>query len=394
MTPPAADAFENARRSRAQAEFAEWSLVLTHREQELRRIDSSDEVAIGQELARREITLQIALRLHISENAVWRIIVLGEEIRDRTPQVWSAFREGVLDAQRIGVVAGTVAKLQTSAAVDAVNQSAVNYAATHTPAELRAWLRRLRARLEPDHCANEAARATEDRHVQISHNDDGTSWLNALLPTAVAVAVGHRLRAAARALPSIDPDTEERDQRTCEQKQADLVAHWLTCSEGTRTDIRAEIAISISAADLIGLTDSAGFTRGDSEAVPNAWVRELAASEHTLFRRLVLDPLGNVMDTTKLGYQPSEALREALRWRDGTCRVAGCQADVTRTDLDHELAYDRGGTTSAENLRCLCRKHHNMKSHGHLDERMLKRPVQFSECYVSGKPVIYRPVPA
>ncbi len=391
MDPLAADAFEDARRSRAQAEFAEWNLVLTHRERELRRIDTSDEVAIGKELARREVTLQIARQLRLTENAIWRIIVLGEEIRDRTPQVWSSFREGVLDAQRIGIIAGTVAKLQTTVAVDAVNQTAVNYAAEHTPAELRAWLRRLRVRLEPDQVAKETARAIEDRHVKIDHNDDGTSWLSALLPTAVAVAVGNRLRAAAKALPSTDPETGDRDDRTRDQKQADLVAHWLTCSEGTRTDIRAEIAISISATDLIGLTDAGGFTRGDRESISPEWVRELAASEHTLFRRLVLDPLGRVMDTTKLGYQPSESLREAVHWRDGTCRVAGCQADVAGTDLDHELAYDRGGTTSAENLRCLCRKHHNMKSHGHLDERMLKRPVQFAECYVTGTPVVYRP---
>ena len=36
-------------------------------------------------------------------------------------------------------------------------------------------------------------------------NGDGTSWLNALLPTHVAIAVGNRLRRAARQLPKVDP---------------------------------------------------------------------------------------------------------------------------------------------------------------------------------------------
>jgi hypothetical protein len=394
MTSPADDAFAVIRRARAQAEFAEWNLVLTHRERELARIDTTDDVPISKELARRAITLEIAQRLRTPENAVWRIIVQGEEVRDRTPAVWESFRAGVLDARRIGLIADVVAKLHTPEALEAVDRNAAAYGAVHTPGELRAWLKRLRARLEPERLEDDAARATEQRHVEISHNDDGTSWLSALLPTGVAVAVGNRLRAAAKALPRTDPDTGERDRRTREQKRADLLAHWLTSCEGTQTDIRAEIAITIDATDLIGLTTGLAFTRGDREPIPAQWAHELAASETTLFRRLVLDPLGNVMDTTKLGYQASESLREALRWRDGTCRVAGCRADIKDTDLDHELAYDRGGTTSAENLRSLCRKHHNMKSHDHLDRRSLRPPVQFAECYAVGTPVIYRPVPA
>ncbi|MET1132959.1 MAG: DUF222 domain-containing protein [Aeromicrobium sp.] len=394
MNSTAADAFAQVRCARAQAEFAEWNLVLTHREREIIRIDASDEVSIGKELARRGIALEIAQRLAITENSVWRIVVQGEEVRDRTPAVWDAFRDGILDARRVGLIADAVAKLRTPEAIDALNQSAVGYAAEHTPGELRGWLKRLRARLEPEQFEDEAARATEQRHVEISHNDDGTSWLSALLPTGVAVAVGNRLRAAAKALPKIDPETGERDRRTRDQKQADLVAHWLTCSEGTSTDIRAEIAITIDSTDLIGLTPGAAFTRGDREPVPAQWARELATSEHTLLRRLVLDPLGHVMDTTKLGYQPSDSLREALRWRDGTCRVAGCRADIRDTDLDHELAHDRGGTTSADNLRSLCRRHHNMKSHDHLDRRSVAPPVRLVESYVAGAPVIYRPVPA
>lgn len=394
MTSPATAAFAEVRRARAQAEFAEWNLVLTHREREIRRIDAGDEVLLSKELERRAVTLQIAQQLNVTENAVWRIVVQGEEVRDRTPDVWAAFRDGVVDASRISIIADVVAKLQTADALEAVNLTAPGYAADHTPGELRAWLKRLRARLEPEACADETTRAVEQRHVEISHNDDGTSWLSALLPTGVAVAVGNRLRAAAKALPRTDPDTGERDRRTRQQKQADLVAHWLTCSEGTRTDIRAEIAITIEATDLINLTAGSGFTRGGREPIPAQWARELATSEHTLFRRLVLDPLGRVMDTTKLGYQPSESLREALRWRDGTCRVAGCQADIRDTDLDHELAHDRGGTTSAENLRSLCRRHHNMKSHDHLDRRSLRPPVQFAESYLHGTPVVYRAVAA
>ena len=95
----------------------------------------------------------------------------------------------------------------------------------------------------------------------------------------MAIAVGHRLRKAAQALPPIDPETDEKDRRTRDQKMADLVAHWLTCSEGTHTDIRAEIAIGIAATDLIGLTDGPGLTH-DGEPVGSAWERPEIGRAH------------------------------------------------------------------------------------------------------------------
>lgn len=384
---PADRALAAVRRARAVAEFEEWDLVVGLHTRRISAIDRSDEMPLSKDLARREVTLDIAQALRVSERHVWAIVSEAEVVRERTPAVWSAFRLGDLDAARVSAIAHAAERLARRESWAKLEHSAVAYAATHTLAELRSWLRRLRARLEPDKTAVETARATEQRRVAITHNDDGTSWLNALLPTGVAIAVGARLRKAAKALPPVDPETGEKDRRTRDQKQADLLAHWLTNSTGTSTDIRAEIAVSIAATDLIGLTDGPGTTL-DGEPVAAEWVRELAQSEHTLFRRLVLDPIGRVLDTTVLRYRPTEELRWALRWRDGTCRVAGCRAPVHETDQDHAVPYDSGGATTASNLRCLCRKHHNMKSHGHLDDRHLDEPARWFEQYTSDAPAL------
>ncbi|MFS0886309.1 DUF222 domain-containing protein [Aeromicrobium sp. 179-A 4D2 NHS] len=360
------------RRARAVAEFEEWRFVVEHHAMRVAEVDRSADMPLSKELARREVTLELAQALHVSENTVWAMVSEAETLQ-RVPAVWSAFERGDVDGVRVSAIAATTEKLETAAALATLEATAAEYAATHTVAELRAWLRRLRARLEPEQSAHEREHAVEQRRVSIRHNDDGTSWLAALLPTGVAIAVGERLRRAAKALPAVDSETGAKDRRTRDQKQADLVAHWLTSCTGTETDVRAEIAISIAATDLIGLTEGPGVTR-EGEPVGADWVRELAASEHTVFRRLVLDPVGNILDTTVIGYRPTESLRQALHWRDGTCRVAGCLAPVRETDLDHALAYDSGGETSARNLRCLCRKHHNMKSHGHLPDRHLRAP--------------------
>ncbi len=375
------EAFIAARREQARAEYATWNLVLNHFERAVKVIESSDQAPISKQHGRSNVVLDMARLLVVSEQRVWGILHDARTLRDRTPRVWSAFRAGSIDAAKAAAIAATVEKLQTTEARRAVDHSAVDYAKTHTVAELRPWLRRLRARLEPQKVEDETARAIDERRVSVTHNDDGTSWFNALLPTGVAVAIEARLTRAAKALPAIDAETGDRDRRTRDQKQADLIAHWLTSCTGTETDIRAEIAISIPATDLIGLTNGPGTLLADGEPVTNSWVRELAQSEHTILRRLVLDPMGRVLDTTVLSYRPPESLRQALRWRDGTCRVAGCRAPATNSDQDHQLAFDRGGTTSADNLRCLCRKHHNMKSHHHLDNRHIDPPAHHVERY-------------
>ncbi|SKB10472.1 DUF222 domain-containing protein, partial [Aeromicrobium choanae] len=321
------------RRARAIAEFEEWEFVVHFHAKRTAEIDRTDDILLSKDLGRREVTLELAQALHVSEQHVWALVHEASTITDRTPQVWESFREGDIDSVRVSAIAATAEKLQTPEALTVLERSAPEYAATHTIAELRAWLRRLRARLEPQEVSAETARATEDRRVSITHNDDGTSWLNALLPTGGAIVIGDRLRRAARAVPAVDPETGEKDRRTRDQKQADQLVGWLTSCTGP-ADIRAEIAISIPATDFIGLTDGPGLTL-DGEPVGAEWVRELAQSEHTVFRRLVLDPIGEVLDTTVLGYRPPESLRQALRWRDGTCRVAGCRAPVHETDLDH-----------------------------------------------------------
>lgn len=91
-------------------------------------------------------------------------------------------------------------------------------------------------------------------------------------------------------------------------------------------------------------------------------------------------------DSTVNGYTPSESQVARIRGRDGTCRFPGCDVPATQCDIDHIKPYnhensaesgptstENSGPTSTENLHCLCRKHHNLKTHhfweitGHAD---------------------------
>jgi len=60
---------------------------------------------------------------------------------------------------------------------------------------------------------------------------------------------------------------------------------------------------------------------------------------------------------------PSQVLAWFVRARDMTCRFPGCDEPAHVCDVDHTIAYPHG-PTQASNLKCLCRKHHLLKTFG------------------------------
>jgi hypothetical protein len=61
-------------------------------------------------------------------------------------------------------------------------------------------------------------------------------------------------------------------------------------------------------------------------------------------------------------YRPTPAQRRFGKTRDRTCRHPGCGQPVARVDLDHVVPYADGGETDCDNLCCLCRRHHRLKT--------------------------------
>jgi hypothetical protein len=66
------------------------------------------------------------------------------------------------------------------------------------------------------------------------------------------------------------------------------------------------------------------------------------------------------------GYRVPETIAARVRLRDRTCVFPYCHRPARSCDLDHVVPYeDNGppGQTSTDNLACLCRLHHRMKTH-------------------------------
>ena len=78
------------------------------------------------------------------------------------------------------------------------------------------------------------------------------------------------------------------------------------------------------------------------------------------------------------GYEVPARIAEHVRLRDQTCVHPYCQRPARRCDLDHIDPYvpiDQGGPpaqTSTDNLACLCRLHHRMKTHGGWNYQMIQ----------------------
>jgi hypothetical protein len=63
------------------------------------------------------------------------------------------------------------------------------------------------------------------------------------------------------------------------------------------------------------------------------------------------------------GYRPPQRLREHVIARDVTCRSPVCRQPAWRSDLDHTIAYDKGGRTCRCNIGGACRRDHQLKQH-------------------------------
>ncbi|SOD95029.1 HNH endonuclease signature motif containing protein [Blastococcus haudaquaticus] len=62
-------------------------------------------------------------------------------------------------------------------------------------------------------------------------------------------------------------------------------------------------------------------------------------------------------------YRHTPAQERFVMTRDRTCRQPGCRNSAGWADLDHMRAHAEGGATACENLCCLCRRHHRLKTH-------------------------------
>ena len=228
---------------------------------------------------------------------------------------------------------------------------------------------------DPDAARERRIAADGDRYIGITALDNGMADVSGKVAAAAAAAFDRRLSQLAKQVCTADP-------RTFDHRRADALAaltegRRLACACGlaecpSRVDAlgsedgpaATQVVVTVVASEqtIAGQSDLPGYLEGYG-VIDAEQVRELAA---TASLRLA-DPQTSA--AAALRYQPSAALERAVRCRDLTCRFPGCSRPATHCDLDHTIPFNQdnpalGGATLANNLKCLCRQHHRLKTFG------------------------------
>jgi hypothetical protein len=302
-----------------------------------------------------ELTVhEVAAMTHTSELSTGTELAVMLQVRDALPLCWEALDAATLTLAHVKALAGVLSVVPSEVSIRveaAVVPQAV--AAGWTPAELRRAARRALLAADPDGAAERAETAREHSDVRLYREDHEMASL-----VATADAVTSRL-----VMDAIDSQAQQwkrdGDLRPVGQlRVAALAAAVLgeqTASPG------AEVLVTIDLPTLLGLTRNPGELAGYGP-ITDETARSLAAD--ATLRRLITDPMtGQTLDLGRSCYRPSAGLRRFITARDQACRFPGCSRRAVRCDLDHGIDYDQAGGTDRANLHCLCRRHHNLKTH-------------------------------
>ncbi|WP_369797575.1 DUF222 domain-containing protein [Aeromicrobium sp. Root472D3] len=345
-------------RERARAEAREVVAMLHFRDVESDRIDNSGESPMRQLVERAAIALAIGEAMGFSEGQVQHRLSFADTVRDQSPTSWEAFVEGRVDLARVREIGHAIDQLKRTESVHRLDARVVEFAETHTVAELRDWLKRFVRRVEADLAIERAEAERANRYVATRHEDDSMGFLGAHLASHELAAIADRLRREARR--PADPG----DERTVAQREADLLVAWLLDEEAAAGVVDANIGVAVDADVLAGANPGFAESTDGSWAVPAEWIAAVIASGSTFWHRILIDHVtDDVLAHEYLGRFAPDVLAVALRFLYGTCQGPGCMVPAERCDIDHRVPWPHG-PTRGDNLGPLCRRHHGYKGHG------------------------------
>jgi hypothetical protein len=353
-------------------------------------------------LGERAAVEELALACGVSEYAMSRRLDAAVLLPSRLPRVWAGLVSGHLEWAKAWEILDKTMVL-SNAHADVVEDGALAVALGSNLPDLRAYLARAIAEIDPEGAAQRARDAHARRGVSFRPGPDSTATM-AL--TAGAAAVAEAEAALNRlTLAALDGDAEDTESRTSdphhrEVTRADVLLGLIQTADadlvgspeqartpagdaatrparGSRTGYaRTLVQVNVPLSTLLALTDHPGELPGYG-SIPAAMARELisALGANATWRCAVTDDrpgqvhgtlLALGRPTYSIAYTPTATTRDFATTRDGTCRFPGCrrQAGPTSTDLDHRVPWrpdHAGGVTCECNLQSLCQNHHRLK---------------------------------
>jgi hypothetical protein len=273
---------------------------------------------------------EVACAQHWSAGAARRRFELADELAHDLPEVMAALHEGRIDLPRAQEIADGTRWLHPFVRPRLATE-ALPYAAAHTRAQLRAWLARRVAQLDPEAAERRhQKRKRSDRGMWARPDGDGMATITVCLTAEEAQACVNGVRAKAAGV-----------EGPIDAAMADAFIELLTGLE-PGTPVPVQVILTANGPELVG----------HGPLNPRHAQRLADGAE-------VVDLTDPPPPTD--GYSPAARLARHVRARDRHCRFPGCRRPATQCDLDHITRYP-DGSTSADNLQCLCRHHHLLKT--------------------------------
>jgi hypothetical protein len=339
------------------------------------------------------VAASVAAAQNVSLGVASHQLLIADSLRQRLPRVGEVFAAGAISYRLVAAVVSrtrlvhdseAMAKVDTEIAAHVVGWGSLSVEKTQH--EIDYWV----DRYDPV-AVRRTEYAARGRHVDVapSDNGSGTADIEGQLLATDADALDQRLDAMAAAVCEADP-------RTLEQRRADALgalghgADRLSCGCGNPdcdaagaqpgTVVVHVVAHEDSLSDdtpvqLDGKEPARPWPTGPLTPEPPAGPAAtppaallgggmlpapvLAAKIAAAAKIVPIVHPGQAPPQRR--YIPTAVLATFIRCRDMTCRFPGCDEPAHHSDIDHTIAYP-AGPTQASNLKCLCRKHHLLKT--------------------------------
>ncbi len=320
------------------------------------------------------IGLEVAGLLQVSPDEAWVRVRDALNLRFRHPRLAEAVAGLRIESWQARRVVRACAHLDRDATGEVDSRLASALGVLAWP-RLRRRLAGLIVQADRAAARQQGERARAQRFCRVRHNGDGTSWLTALLDTAVAVRVEDVVETLARARLS-DPGYGGSP----DEARADAVGDLVTPSSadaagGGRLVGAATLVVHLHADTLDEWTDDpeelvSGGVGRPAGGAGRAEIGPLLEEQVRLLlghRRVSVLPVVDLHNDPAVdGYEVPAFLQRQVRLRDGwsvfpfaTTPAASCDGDHTRP-----FRWDGSpGQTRASNLGCLHRKAHQAKTH-------------------------------
>ena len=314
--------------------------------------------------------------------------------RDSLPATYVALAAGELDLPRAAALADVLGST-TPARAQTIEALLLPEAVDLSVARLRA--RALELLLELDAAAADARReaARRSADVFLQPGQDGMATLGAELSADEATEAYAQIDQLAR-LAKADGDT-----RPIAQLRTELFSLLLRRPGGYgQPGVAAHLIITAALDSLDGGSARAGWVNGLAITAAHAQdllarigALDLKAPDGGSLTFAITDADGRLLATTTVSellrvaakgcpdhpggrcdcpvlgtpadtdaYSPTGRQQTFVTTRDRTCRAPNCGQRVGWADLDHVVPHACGGPTACDNLCCLCRSHHRLKT--------------------------------